>query len=128
MAMGSADYARALATRAAQHASAEGALEIHERWEHVALMQPHTIAAIIRMATDPRFDITAWLPRIQAPTLLLTPGASEVLNADGQPTMSALIPQCEQVVFANAPHTIFFDYRQQCIDAARDFIGRHRID
>jgi len=39
-----------------------------------------------------------------------------------------LIPQCEQVVFANAPHTIFFDYRQQCIDAARDFIGRHRID
>jgi pimeloyl-ACP methyl ester carboxylesterase len=125
MAMGSQEYARTLAERASRGASTEGAHEIRERWEHVARMQPRTIAAIIRMATDTRFDITALLPQVQAPTLLLTPGASEVLTADGQPAMSELIPHCEQVIFANAAHTIFFDYRQHCIDLARDFIRRH---
>jgi hypothetical protein len=39
--------------------------------------------------------------------------------------MRELIPHCEQVIFENAAHTIFFDHRQQCIDAARDFIRRH---
>ena len=77
------------------------------------------------MVTDARFDVTSLLPAIQAPTLLLSPGASDVLAHDDQPSMSELIPRCEQVVFEGAAHTIFFDYRDQCIDAARDFIRRH---
>ena len=88
-------------------------------------MSPHTIASVIRMATDAQFDVTSLLPAIQAPTLLLTPGASEVLTRDNQPSMSELIPRCEQVVFEDAAHTIFVDYREQCIDTSRDFIRRH---
>ena len=88
-------------------------------------MPPHTIASVIRMATNAQFDVTSLLPAIQAPTLLLTPGASEVLTLDGEPSMSELIPQCEQVTFEDAAHTIFVDHSEQCIDASRDFIRRH---
>ena len=124
MAMGSELYAHTLGLRAS--ADASNPMEILERWQHVAQIPPHTIASIIRMVTDARFDVTSLLPSIQAPTLLLTPGASDVLTHDDQPSMSELIPRCEQVVFEGAAHTIFFDYRVQCIDAAREFIRRHR--
>ena len=44
---------------------------------------------------------------------------------DERPSMSDLIPQCEQLIFEDAAHTIFADYREQCIDASREFIRRH---
>jgi regulator of sirC expression with transglutaminase-like and TPR domain len=40
------------------------------------MITPHVIAALIQMVTQRSFDITPLLPEIQAPTLLLTPGAS----------------------------------------------------
>ena len=123
MAMGSHLYADAIGDRAST--GARSATEIRERWRQVAGMPPHTIASVIRMATDAQFDVTSLLPGIQAPTLLLTPGASEVLTLDGQPSMSELIPQCEQVIFEDAAHTIFVDHSEQCIDASLDFIRRH---
>jgi pimeloyl-ACP methyl ester carboxylesterase len=123
MAMGSHLYAEAIGERAST--GARSATEIRERWRQVAGMAPHTIASVIRMATAAQFDVTSLLPAIQAPTLLLTPGASEVLTHDEQPALSELIPRCEQVIFEDAAHTIFVDYREQCIDASRDFIRRH---
>ena len=123
MAMGSHLYADAISDRASS--GARSAAEIRERWRQVAGIPPHTIASIIRMATDVQFDVTSLLPAIQAPTLLLTPGASEVLALDERPAMSELIPRCEQVLFEDAAHTIFVDHGDQCIDASREFIRRH---
>jgi pimeloyl-ACP methyl ester carboxylesterase len=123
MAMGSHLYADAISDRAST--GAESATEIRERWRQVAAIPPHTIASIIRMATDARFDVSSLLPAIHAPTLVLTPGASEVLALDQRPAMSELIPRCEQVIFEDAAHTIFVDHGDQCIEAAREFIRRH---
>ena len=123
MTMGSRRYADTLALRAS--VAAQDPMEIRERWEHVARMPPDTIASIIGMVTDARFDVTSLLPAIRAPTLLLTPGASEVLAGDDQPAIRGLIPRCEEVIFENAAHTIFFDHRDECIDAARNFVRRH---
>lgn len=95
------------------------------RAEQTAMMPAHVIASLMRMVSRPDFDITALLPRIQAPTLLLSPGASFPTSLEQQAMMRERIPNCEQVVFEGAPHMIVWDEPERCAEACLQFIRKH---
>jgi pimeloyl-ACP methyl ester carboxylesterase len=96
------------------------------RAEQMALMPAHVIAALMRMVTQRSFDITALLPEIQAPTLLLSPQKSVPTPPEEQAMMRERIPNCEQVVFEGASHGIAFDQPERCAETALTFFRKHR--
>lgn len=70
--------------------------------EHQALMPTDTLASFMRSLLKPEFDLAPLLPRIKAPTLLLSPGNSVHSTPEEQRLMLTLIPNCQQVVFEGA--------------------------
>jgi pimeloyl-ACP methyl ester carboxylesterase len=90
-----------------------------------AMIPAHLIASIIRMVSNPAFDLTPRLAEIKVPTLLLSPGAAPSAPLEEQQMMARTIPDCEQVVFEGAPHMIALDMPQECAAATLDFVRRH---
>jgi pimeloyl-ACP methyl ester carboxylesterase len=95
------------------------------RAEQTAMMPAHVIASLERMVSQPDFDITALLPSIKAPTLLLSPGASVPTSLEQQEMMLASIPECEQVIFEGAAHGIVWDQPERCAKESLRFIRKH---
>jgi pimeloyl-ACP methyl ester carboxylesterase len=93
-----------------------------DRYESMARMPTHVLESLLRMATRPDFDITPLLPRIQAPTLLLSPERSHVTPFVQQALMAARIPNCRQVVFEGGAHSIFFDEPERCLAETLAFL------
>jgi hypothetical protein len=66
-------------------------------------MAPHVIDAMLDMAdTDPTLHLEGVLPRVSAPTMLLSPGASVTSPLSEQEAMRDAIPACHQIVFEGA--------------------------
>lgn len=93
--------------------------------EQTAMLPTHVLASLVRMVSQPDFDVTSMLPNIKAPTLLLSPGASASTSMEEQSMMKERIPNCEQVVFEGARHMISMDAPQRCSEEMLKFIRRH---
>lgn len=83
---------------------------------------PHVVAGMIEMVAG--VDITPLLPRIKAPTLLISPARSSVSKLDGQLAMKDEIPNARQVVIDAEHHIAWFD-SDRCADEALKFIRVH---
>ncbi|MCI0770049.1 MAG: alpha/beta hydrolase [Chloroflexi bacterium] len=125
-AMGSWIYAVAgvLHARPAE-ATVEAQLRALYRAEQTAMTPAHVIASLMRMVTQPDFNITPLLPKVQAPTLLLSPSKSIHTTPDEQTMMLQTIPNCRQVLFEDANHGIAFDEPERCAEEALGFIRKH---
>jgi pimeloyl-ACP methyl ester carboxylesterase len=108
-------------------ATPEQELAMIDRYESMARMPTHILAALLRMATRPDFDLTPLLPRIQAPTLLMSPDSSHVTPFAQQELMRDRIPNCRQVVFEGGAHSIFFDQPERCAAEALAFIDNREF-
>ncbi len=95
------------------------------RVQQRGLMPPHVIASLMRMVSRSDFDITSLLPNIKAPTLLLSPGASHFTSLEQQKMMKEKIPNCEQVIFEDAPHMITWTHPVRCAEESLKFIRKH---
>ncbi len=122
MAMGSWLYAHTKKTRFPRHGD-----ELKERYvnERQSSRSPHVMASLIRMVSAPQFSIAPILGKIQAPTLLISPGKSDLLSLDEQARMLAEIPNCDQVIFDDAGWAVAFDEPDRCAAAALNFITEH---
>lgn len=95
------------------------------RVQQITLMPAHVIASLMRMMSRSDFDITSLLPNIKAPTLLLSPGASIITSLEQQKMIKETIPNCEQVIFEEAPHGITWDHPVRCAEESLKFIRKH---
>ncbi len=125
MALGSWAYAHSgwLRNRPPR-ASVQDDLKALYRAQQMALTPAHVIASLMRMVSRREFDITPMLPKIKAPTLLLSPGNSVNTSMEEQNMMKQRIPNCQQVVFEGAAHGIAFDVPERCAEEALKFIRK----
>jgi 3-oxoadipate enol-lactonase len=108
-----------------QVARPEDELLVMERMERQSTLAPHVVAALLRMLSDPATNITPLLPLIKAPTLLLSPGNSDVTTREEQEMMRDTIPDCEQIVFENAPQELSVTEPDWCSTHTLDFVRKH---
>lgn len=106
-------------------ASIEDILKACFHAEGTAQIPAHMIASIFRMVTAPSFDFTPILGDIKVPTLLLSPGAAPSAPLEEQVMIRNTIPDCEQVVFEDAPHLITFEQPEECARHLLEFVRRH---
>jgi pimeloyl-ACP methyl ester carboxylesterase len=83
---------------------------------------PHVVAGMVEMVAG--VDITPLLPRIKAPTLLISPARSSVSSLADQLSMAAEIPDARQVVLDSEHHIAWFE-ADRCADEALKFIRVH---
>jgi 3-oxoadipate enol-lactonase len=74
---------------------------------------------------SPTVDLTGLLPKIQAPTLILAGGAAKQEPIETVKKGADLIPNCETVVFENAPFNVMNNRPRECVMATLDFLKRH---
>ncbi len=95
------------------------------RAEHAAMMPVHVRDSLSRMIALPSSDLLPLLPKITAPTLLLSPSASVNTSAEDQQTLLRTIPNCEQVIIQSPLHPIYWYEPDQCARAVLEFARRH---
>ena len=87
-----------------------------------AATDPEALAAVGELLVGT--DLTSDLPRIQAPTLLLTPDGSPFVTVEISNQIRQAIPGCELAVFPNARHGLPFSHAAACARQVRDFMLR----
>ena len=93
--------------------------------EQSALMPPNAIASLMRMVSQREFDITPMLPEVKAPTLLLSPRSSPHTSLEEQRRMKEAIPNCQQVIFEGAAHSISTDMPDRCARKTLRFVRQY---
>ena len=68
-------------------------------------------------------NITALLPQVKVPTLLLAPTRSAATSIDEQESIAAALPQSELVQIDGAGHEIYIDRANECVAALRQFLA-----
>lgn len=71
-----------------------------------------------------RTDLSADLPRIEAPCLVLTPLDSPFVSAELASDLQRLVPRAEIQYFRGARHGLFVSHALQCARAVVDFLAR----
>jgi pimeloyl-ACP methyl ester carboxylesterase len=69
-------------------------------------------------------DLSAQLPAIRVPALILAPGASPFIPLEVALDLQARIPASEIRVFPGVRHAIVHSHGRACAEAVRDFLGR----
>lgn len=90
-----------------------------------AKVTPQIVAGIVDLLRGA--NLTDDLPRIVAPTLLLTPESSPFVGADLMAQAHALIPRSELLYFRGARHGLVSSHPKECARAVVEFI-RRRVD
>jgi pimeloyl-ACP methyl ester carboxylesterase len=92
--------------------------------EQRSLMPAHIQSSMMQLAFDPEFSVLEYLPRIKAPTLLISPDQAIATDASEQEMMRSSIPNCKQVTLArdSATEPTWKD-PVECAAAAAAFIG-----
>jgi pimeloyl-ACP methyl ester carboxylesterase len=83
---------------------------------------PHVVAGMIEMVAG--VDITPLLPRINAPTLLISPARSSVSSLADQLSMGAEIPDARQAILDAEHHIAWFE-ADRCAAETLKFIRIH---
>jgi pimeloyl-ACP methyl ester carboxylesterase len=68
-------------------------------------------------------DITALLPKVAVPVLLLAPTRSAATSIEEQDSIAAALPQSEVVQIDGAGHEIYIDRAADCLSALREFLN-----
>lgn len=90
--------------------------------EQRSLMPAHIQASMMKLAFDPNFSVLEYLPRVQAPTLLISPDLSIATDAAEQEMMKSSIPDCRQVTLARDSATeATWKNPAECAAAAASF-------
>ena len=93
----------------------------------------------VQAATDPeallgvadmliKADLTADLPRIDVPTLVLAPGSSPFVSADVLREIADAVPGAELHPFPGARHGLPYSRGAACAGVLRRFLGDRRLD
>ena len=107
----------------------EGELsEATYRWFHDVQRgaAPHACVDLVDMLV--RVDLTAALPEIRVPTLILAPDDSPFVSVEAQVERLRAIPGAELHVVAGARHGVALSRGEECAQALRDFLGRRSPD
>ncbi|HEX2172393.1 MAG TPA: alpha/beta hydrolase [Dehalococcoidia bacterium] len=118
---GSAGWSRAMMDRRFDPATIDPDLAAWYEVEQ-AKLAPDTVLAIVRLLQGA--DLTDDLPRIAAPTLLLSPERSPFVEADLMAQAHALIPRSELLYFRGARHGLINSHPDACARAVVEFIRR----
>ncbi len=94
-------------------------------WTEYRKTPEHVVEGIEAMVHQPSVDLTAVLPKIKTPTLLLSPGKSPAARLEDQKRMATLIPNCRQVVFPEGGHHFYMDYAERASALALEFVREH---
>ncbi len=82
---------------------------------------PHVLALAYESLSS--VDVTEFLPKVRAPTLILSREASDVLPISVANGMASAIPDARVVFLRGSGANPFLDVRQEFIAAVRDFLG-----
>jgi len=106
----------------------EGALTELE-WEWFHRLQSKTNANALIQAGEllMRIDLSADLPKIVAPTLLLTPDSSPFVSVEISNEARKLITNSELAVFPHTRHGLPYSDAQICAEAVLEFLMSPRI-
>lgn len=91
-----------------------------------AACAPQALLAVGELLVDT--DLTAELPDIAAPTLLLTPDGSPFVTVELSNQIKQQVPICELAVFLRARHGIVFSHAAECAAAVQAFARRAVAD
>jgi pimeloyl-ACP methyl ester carboxylesterase len=96
-------------------------------YQHVwASVPAHVTSAAFSLVQDPSFDVTPLLPRVRAPTLLLSPtNGGALVTMEEQALIRTTIPNCEQAVFDGAGSSLPYEHQEWCAEQMLAFIRRH---
>ncbi len=83
-------------------------------------IQTHVYSAFWKWVQS--FDYSAWLPRIEVPTLLLAAEKSQLQNTQMQHFMQQQIPNSQLVVFEGVGHSMHMFMPERCAEAVLDFL------
>ena len=94
------------------------------RWFHDVQRSsaPHACADLVDMLVG--IDLTAALPAIRVPMLILAPDDSPFVAVEQQLERLRAVPGSELQVIAGARHGLAHSHGPQCARALRDFLGR----
>jgi pimeloyl-ACP methyl ester carboxylesterase len=94
------------------------------RWFHDVQRSsaPHACADLVDMLVGA--DLTAALPGIRVPMLILAPDDSPFVTVEQQVERLRAVPGSELQVIAGARHGLAHSHGRQCARALRDFLGR----
>ncbi len=96
------------------------------RWFHEVQRNsaPHACADLVDMLVGA--DLTASLPSIRIPMLILAPDDSPFVTVEQQLERLRAVPGSELQVIAGARHGLAHSHGPQCAAVLRDFLGRLR--
>ena len=96
-------------------------------YQHVwASVPAHVTSAAFTLVGDPSFDVTPLLPRVQCPTLLLSPtNGGALVTMEEQALIRATIPNCEQAVFEGGTSSLPYEQQAWCAEQMLAFIRKH---
>lgn len=86
-------------------------------------MPPHFMVALFRYAAT--LDLSEWLPRVQAPTLLLGGTLAKQDTADSLRIAQQRMPNAELVLFEGMPFNVMTACPALCVRATLAFLERH---
>lgn len=103
----------------------EGSLsEEAYRWFHDAQRRsaPQSCIALVDMLVQ--VDLTALLPGIRVPTLIIAPDGSPFVSVEAQLERLRALPASELHVVAGSRHGVAFSHGAECARVLRDFLRR----
>jgi pimeloyl-ACP methyl ester carboxylesterase len=120
-AQGSAAWSRMMMPRRLDPAAVEPGLYAWFEAEQ-AKAHGHVVLGMVDLLR--RTDLSADVPRIQAPCLVLSPIDSPFVSADLASDLQRLVPRAEIQYFRGARHGLFVSHAAQCAQAVVDFLAR----
>src|ERR1700683_1252150 len=117
--MGSEGWARALLSRPGTFPSADPA---QIEWAIHQFGRARTASLIGYSKVISTTDVTALLPKVKRPILILAPTRSAATSIDEQEDMASALPQSELVFIDGAGHEICMDRAEKCVTALRSFL------
>lgn len=98
--------------------------EARYRWAHAQHADCSATATLALAEVLANADITAELPAIRLPVLLLSPDASPFIPATIMADMHARLPDAELKVFPHSKHGLPLSHAAECAAALREFLDR----
>jgi pimeloyl-ACP methyl ester carboxylesterase len=118
--MGSEGWARALLSRPGTFPSTDPA---QIEWAIQQFGRARTASLVGYSKVISTTDVTALLPKVKLPVLILAPTRSAATSIDEQQDIASALPQSELVFIDGAGHEIYIDRAEKCVTALRNFLG-----
>jgi pimeloyl-ACP methyl ester carboxylesterase len=117
--MGSEGWARALLSRPGTFPSTDPA---QIEWAIHEFGRARTASLIGYSRVISTTDITALLPDVKRPVLILAPTRSAATSIAEQESIASALPQSQLVYVDGAGHEIYIDRAEKCVAALRNFL------